>query len=574
MHGAISTVILRRIRASLHRRIGRFIGASPSVLAPQEWSSWLSVQPSVVPPPMNEVEPAVHELRISCCGPSWLELDPHLWLQYLPLPSLRLYRLVTEGCHEHLLNLQRDSASSESLRLCLNLELPPPEQAESWLAHLQSQQMIWDPDPARVRLMRVLGLSADWLDPKAKSNGWLECALASDHKHWSRLLGLPPPRRDALIVLGLAGDDWNRALASEEACCEKTDPIIEYYPGWFELIVSTVEAGVARAGWLSVAVRDGLRLVVARHDQPACEWRLLDGLKSPPLALGLLDTPYDLRAMHEGGSVKAVAELRVASSKNECFEWQKSGFSGASVAVLVSLYNYSERVLEALESVLKQHQQDLELIVVDDASTDQGAEVVRLWMENCARTAQHPFSRLLLLQHGENVGLAAARNTAFAAATAPWCFVLDADNALYPAAIASCLKLAESASSTLAVVHPLLVVEVESGRSDDQRTLVSTASWQRERLLVGNVVDAMALIRRSAWYEVGGYTHIEGGWEDFDFWCKLLDVGYHGQQCPRVLAVYRSHVSSMSHTATNRSWKVLSSTLQDRHPWLRLPLVT
>ena len=58
------------------------------------------------------------------------------------------------------------------------------------------------------------------------------------------------------------------------------------------------------------------------------------------------------------------------------------------------------------------------------------------------------------------------------------------------------------------MVHPLLAVEAELGRLDDQCTLVSSASWQRERLFAGNVVDAMAL----ALQRLGGrgYTHIEG----------------------------------------------------------------
>ena len=82
----------------------------------------------------------------------------------------------------------------------------------------------------------------------------------------------------------------------------------------------------------------------------------------------------------------------------------------------------------------------------------------------------------------------------------------------------------------------------------------------------------MALVRRSSWESVGGYTHIEGGWEDYDFWCKLVEAGFYGVQSPRVLATYRSHADSMSHTATNHSWRALSRTLQERHPWLKLPL--
>jgi glycosyltransferase involved in cell wall biosynthesis len=184
----------------------------------------------------------------------------------------------------------------------------------------------------------------------------------------------------------------------------------------------------------------------------------------------------------------------------------------------------------------------------------------------------HPFVRLQLLRHRHNAGLAAARNTAFVVAQSAWCFVLDADNALYPDAVGVCLQLARAGADELAVVHPLLAVEAEPGRPDEQRSLVRPQSWQRQRFQFENNVDAMALVRRSAWQAVGGYTHIEGGWEDYDFWCKLIGAGYHGMQCPQVLAVYRSHAGSMSHIATNRQWRALSRTLQARHPWLELPL--
>jgi len=242
--------------------------------------------------------------------------------------------------------------------------------------------------------------------------------------------------------------------------------------------------------------------------------------------------------------------------------------------VLVSLFNYADRIEAALASVAAQTAADLELIVVDDASTDQGIETVRDWMQAQLNGEPLTFARLLLLRHARNTGLAAARNTAFAAAQAPWCFVLDADNALFPAAVTQCLALAEAGAAPLAVVHPLLAVEAEPGRPDEQRTLVGFGSWQHKKFTEGNYIDAMALIRRSAWDKVGGYTHIEGGWEDYDFWCKLVEAGYHGVQCPQVLAVYRSHADSMTMHSTMRLQRPLSRTLQARHPWLELALAT
>jgi glycosyltransferase involved in cell wall biosynthesis len=237
---------------------------------------------------------------------------------------------------------------------------------------------------------------------------------------------------------------------------------------------------------------------------------------------------------------------------------------------LVTLFNYSDRILDALDSVALQQQPLLELIVVDDASCDDGAERVKAWMQDQIAAERHPFAKLKLVRHERNGGLATARNTGFHLAQAAWCFVLDADNILYPEALTACLALAEAGPDALAVVHPIIAVETEPGMVDVHRGLLTTEAWQREVLAQGNVVDAMALIRRSAWAHTGGYTHIEGGWEDYDFWCKLIAHGWHGVQYPMVLALYRSHAGSMTATMTYSSLPTLQRTLQSRHPWLQL----
>ena len=63
---------------------------------------------------------------------------------------------------------------------------------------------------------------------------------------------------------------------------------------------------------------------------------------------------------------------------------------------------------------------------------------------------------------------------------------------------------------------------------------------------------------------------LNGPWEDYDFWCKLVEKGFFGVQSPTVQAIYRAHSNAMSHIATNRSWKALSRTLNERHEWLTI----
>jgi glycosyltransferase involved in cell wall biosynthesis len=247
--------------------------------------------------------------------------------------------------------------------------------------------------------------------------------------------------------------------------------------------------------------------------------------------------------------------------------WERDG-GAVRAAVAISLHDYADRIEAALESVRRQSLAELELVVVDDASTDGGEEVVRNWLER----HRPRFPRVRLLRHRSNGGLAAARNTAFAAVSAPWCFVLDADNLLLPDAVACCLAVAEAAPATAAVVHSLVEVVQEGAAGDAEPGLISPLSWQRHHFLSTNFIDAMALVRVDAWRQVGGYTHIPGGWEDFDFWCLLIDAGLHGVLCPQRLARYVRHGSSMIATTTNRHVRRISRVLQARHPWLNLPM--
>ena len=102
----------------------------------------------------------------------------------------------------------------------------------------------------------------------------------------------------------------------------------------------------------------------------------------------------------------------------------------ALVTVVIPVHDYRDLVTEALESVRAQTLPDLDLVVVDDGSTDGSLEVVRAWMEaNATR-----FNRVVLLAHPVSSGVAVARNAGFDAAETPFVLPLDADNVLLPAA--------------------------------------------------------------------------------------------------------------------------------------------
>lgn len=539
-------------------------------IPPDRWAAWLN-NPAPLKPGFQAVSAdgdADAGALVTLCGSSFEAWSAHLWLARLPLPALTLRQVRWLDEHPNHLELAcqdgcGNAVAKDQRRYCLNLELPEAPFAHEWWRHLAIQDAIWDPDPARAALLQALGLPCTWLSPQAKPNGWLRwdhlgptAALASS------ALGLPPPMPCHVLCLGLGDTTWEQALGAWET--SNPQQILVYLPELPALAHPQPEEARALAAWLQRSAELAKQTVLL-SDQGFCREPALVSLSPGPLRhLPPPITPSELVAELAGVPIAVAVDPLPPSVQ---MIWSHDSGLPVQAAVVISSFNYADRILQALDSVAQQTQEGLEVVVVDDASSDDSVAVLTAWLE------AHPcrFARALLLRHDNNSGLAAARNTGFSHCRAAWCFVLDADNTLMPQAVAACLQLAMAAPAQMAVVHPL--VEIRGARRLDaaSATLISRVPWQREAFLGGNFIDAMALVRRQAWQAVGGYTHISGGWEDFDFWCKLIEAGYHGVLCPRVLARYQAHDGSMTATATSRQWRPLSRCLQSRHPWLRLP---
>ena len=124
-----------------------------------------------------------------------------------------------------------------------------------------------------------------------------------------------------------------------------------------------------------------------------------------------------------------------------------------SVTVVMANFNRENWIGEAIKSVQRQSVADWELIVVDDASTDASAEIVR------AAAANDP--RLVLLTSSSNAGPGVARNRALACARGRWITILDSDDLFADGRLESLLAKAESDGAGI-VADDLLIMN-ESG---------------------------------------------------------------------------------------------------------------
>lgn len=112
------------------------------------------------------------------------------------------------------------------------------------------------------------------------------------------------------------------------------------------------------------------------------------------------------------------------------------------ISVIVPVYNAAPYLRPCIESVLCQTYPDFELILTDDGSTDQSAEICR---EFCRKD---PRIRFYSREHG---GVSAARNASIEQARGSFLFFLDCDDAIHPALLQTLLSLSESCRAEVAV---------------------------------------------------------------------------------------------------------------------------
>lgn len=207
------------------------------------------------------------------------------------------------------------------------------------------------------------------------------------------------------------------------------------------------------------------------------------------------------------------------------------------VSVIVPLYNDADVVTEALDSVDRSTMSSWELVVVDDASTDASSAAVRDWME------RHPDHRVALVRHEVNRGLAAARNSGADQARGELLLMLDSDNLIRPfglARLTEALRRDPGADFAYGMLDRI--------GAPDRIGIVSKFAWEPQRLRSGNYIDALALIRRRALFELGGYSEdprLALGLEDYDFWVRIAEAGRRGAFVRQFVGSYRAGHSTM-----------------------------
>ena len=214
------------------------------------------------------------------------------------------------------------------------------------------------------------------------------------------------------------------------------------------------------------------------------------------------------------------------------------------ISIIIPNYNCSPFLWLAVESALAQTYQPLEVVIVDDGSTDASLQTIANLIE---------LGRVRLV-HQSNKGLAAARNVGLAASTGVFVVFLDSDDYLHPQMVARLMALVDVAEPRLLAYCDYLKVSVSGEPLPGDYAIGQVRSGHNGNLLPQLLIQKYiqlngVLLHRQLLQLCSGFDAALPVCEDYDLLLRLFCHGATARYLDAALAYYRQRPNSMS---TNR----------------------
>lgn len=224
------------------------------------------------------------------------------------------------------------------------------------------------------------------------------------------------------------------------------------------------------------------------------------------------------------------------------------------VTIVIPCYNQGQYLSDALQEYLPGNA-DYEVIIINDGST----------------TDETNAAFNLLKQKGyhiidqDNAGLAAARNRGIFLAKGNYIMLLDADNIVRPDFLKKAVEIFEADPGITVVYSDAEYFGEKEGRW-------TVGEFNLQKLMIENYIDACAMVRKTAFEELGGYDtemkNIKAGWEDWEMWLRLAFSGKRFYYWSEVGFSYRVNANSMI-GGINNSYEIrnkLNEYLHKKYP--------
>lgn len=189
------------------------------------------------------------------------------------------------------------------------------------------------------------------------------------------------------------------------------------------------------------------------------------------------------------------------------------------VSVLIPTFNRAGTILRAINSVLKQSYENLECIVVDDASTDETLKLL----------SQVTDPRLKIYTLKENKGVSSARNFGFSKSSGEWIALLDSDDEWLPQRLEKQLEFAKN-HPDLPLIHGE-EIWIRNGKRVNPKKIHEKSGGKifRNCLHLCLISPSATLMKKSLYLEMNGFREDYPVCEDYELWLRVTsryEVGF------------------------------------------------
>ncbi|MCB9450364.1 MAG: glycosyltransferase [Anaerolineaceae bacterium] len=219
-------------------------------------------------------------------------------------------------------------------------------------------------------------------------------------------------------------------------------------------------------------------------------------------------------------------------------------------SVIIPTFNRSALLREAVDSALAQNYRPLEVIVVDDGSTDDTAELMAAYGDGVRYIRQ------------ANAGVSAARNHGFSVSKGAFVAFLDDDDRYLPQKIERQVAYIQ-AHPAVGLVHSRYLLGNAAGQVVGRMGLLSEGDVLKELLHRNFLWMSAPLIRRDVLEKVGGFDEALSTAADYDLWLRIADAGYPFGCVQEPLGIYRLQHGSMVTNVARTEAEVI--TILDRY---------
>ncbi len=209
------------------------------------------------------------------------------------------------------------------------------------------------------------------------------------------------------------------------------------------------------------------------------------------------------------------------------------------ISVVIPCFNNANTIIETIESVIKQVYSSIEMIIVNDGSTDSSEQVISNYIESKKITN-------ITLINQVNAGPSKSRNNGANIATGTYLMFLDADDLLAPTYIDTCITHLERDKN-------LNIVYTEGEYFGAKKGKWNLPNFSIPNFLESNCIPISAVIRNEVFKKVGGFDEKLGYTEDWDLWIRIVQEAGGVYKIDQPLFFYRKRFDKSSITDNSKN---------------------